>query len=532
MRLLRLLFILCFSCWLGACAFVGVETSVPDAPTDEDVVVIPSVNTEVPVVNSTATGVETSDIITQALMVPPPQLTPWPTSTPDPIDITPQPHPLGMLIPVVLNANGEPPNDEVYNAAISDDGRFIAFQSRADNLVPDDTNESDDIFLLDRNSGEIRLLSVADDGARAEYDLLLSGMSDDGRYVIFESFMGNPFPQSFDGRGGIYLHDTVMGRTEIVSPLGQGNPANGSTYLAEISSNGRYIVFLSTADNLVPGDTNTVCTNRFTGATGLNCEDIYLYDRENGTTERISVLPDGTQGNDRAEQAKISNDGRWVAFTTSASNFLPTDPNDGACYYPPTDSQVNCPDLFLRDRETGAVTLISKANDGTPGNMGASLTDISADGRFITYDSESDNLVPGDTNGLRDVFLYDREADSTVRLSVAPDGTEGDGTSWGGSLSPDGRYVVFDSHANTLVDGDSNTDCPSSLYGTLDRNCADGFLLDRESNQITRLTLHPGVRQARSNLYVGDFTPDLHYFLLTGGWSLSQRSGLYLLERQ
>jgi WD40 repeat protein len=429
-------------------------------------------------------------------------------------------HPLGTIQSFVFNANGEPPNDSIYNAEISDDGRWVAFQSRADNLVSEDTNNSDDVFLLDRETGNIELVSVAPDGSQGVLDVILSGMSADGRYVIFWSFMGNVFPQNFEGNGQVYLRDTILDTTEIVSLSQSGEAGNGSSLFADMTPDARYIVFTSNADNLA-NDTNTICTSAFTGAEGLNCEDIFLYDRQSRQTELISILPDGTQGNNRVEYAEISADGRWVAYMTTADNFLNPDPNDGACYDPPTDRQVNCADIFLHDRETKDTILVSKSDDGAPGNMGARLTDISADGRYTVYYSESDNLVPNDSNGVADVFMYDRERDTTIRLSVTPDGTEGNGASIGGQMTHDGRFIAFSSHATNFVAEDNNIEC-TSFSGT-ERSCEDGFLLELEIKTFTRVSYIPEGETVEVSLDISALTTDTKYILVNSVWNPGDR---------
>lgn len=508
---LRLSFLLLLSYFVIACGN-GEEIATPETVTRSE-------DTSTIIITTTTEDFGEPPLVAEAS----------PSNTPE---AAPQQHPLGVMVPAIVSAEGEPPNDSIYNAEISDDGRWIAFQSRADNLVAEDTNGSDDIFLLDRENNTIELVSVAPDGTQATSDVALSGMSGHGRYILFWSFMGNVFPQSFEGPGQIYLRDTVAKETQVVSVSGTGELGNGGSAYASLSSDGRYIVFTSNSSNLTADAPNEVCESAFTGAEGLDCEDIFLHDRETGETELISILADGTAGDDRADYAQVSDDGRWVAYSTSASNFLESDPNDGACYDPPTSSQVNCTDIFLLDRETGEATLVSKADDGTPGNKGASSFSISADGRYVVYTSDSDNLVQNDTNAVGDVFLYDHQSQSTTRISAAADGTEGDGTSLGGDITPDGRYIVFSSQSNNLVEGDTNTGCYPLLFGTSDTHCEDSFLLDRETNSLTRLTYMPNGEQANVHISVADYTSDLRYFLLTGPLNAEYHYELYLLERE
>jgi len=190
------------------------------------------------------------------------------------------------------------------------------------------------------------------------------------------------------------------------------------------------VVFESDASNLVPGDTN----GRY---------DIFLRDRQTDTTTRLSVSSAGTQGNDSSLAPSISADGRYVVFESDASNLVPGDTNGRY-------------DIFLRDRQTGTTTRLNVSSTGTQGNGVSGRPSISADGRYVAFNSDASNLVPGDTNGRNDIFLRDRQTGTTTRLSVSSTGVQGDGHSYDPFISADGRYVAFNSHATTLVPGDTN----------------------------------------------------------------------------
>ena len=175
--------------------------------------------------------------------------------------------------------------------------------------------------------------------------------------------------------------------------------------------------------------------------------DVFVHDRETGETARVSLASDGEEGNDGSRIPSISADGRYVAFYSYATNLVPGDTN-GAL------------DVFVHDREAGETERVSLASDGTQGNSGSSTgfarTHISAGGRYVVFWSVASNLVPGDTNGLADVFVHDRNTGVTARVSRAADGTEANGRSRQGSISADGRYGAFDSLATNLVPGDTN----------------------------------------------------------------------------
>ena len=167
------------------------------------------------------------------------------------------------------------------------------------------------------------------------------------------------------------------------------------------------MAFASIASNLVPGDTN-------------GTDDVFVRDLRSGTTERVSVATDGSQGNSYSESPAISADGRYVAFVSGASNLVPGDTNDFE-------------DVFVRDRQSGTTQRVNVATDGTEANDGSFSPAISADGRYVAFESYGSNLVPGDTNDLGDVFVRDLRSGTTQRVSVATDGTQANGDSdWPG----------------------------------------------------------------------------------------------------
>jgi hypothetical protein len=220
------------------------------------------------------------------------------------------------------------------------------------------------------------------------------------------------------------------GVTTRVSVDSAGNEGNGYSVDAAMSSDGRFVAFDSFASNLVPGDTN-------------GTDDIFVHDRQTGATERVSVDSAGGQANDSSGTPATSTDGRFVAFTSSASNLVPGDTNDVS-------------DIFVHDRQTGATERVSVDSAGGQANDRSGASAISGDGRFVAFGSDSSNLVSGDTNGARDVFVHDRQSGATERVSVDSAGIQGKANSRNPAISGDGRYVAFDSDTSTLVAGDTN----------------------------------------------------------------------------
>jgi Tol biopolymer transport system component len=189
------------------------------------------------------------------------------------------------------------------------------------------------------------------------------------------------------------------------------------------------------------------------------------------TTTRVSVATSGTQGNGSSYSgpSAISADGRFVAFDSEASNLVGGDTNGWG-------------DVFVHDRATGATTRVSVATGGAQGNgdSGAAWDDvaaISADGRFVAFFSEASNLVAGDTNGVHDVFVHDRDTGVTTRVSVGTGGTEGNGRAHAiPAISADGGHVAFTSEATNLVAGDTN-------------DATDIFVHDRDTGSTTRVSV-------------------------------------------
>jgi Tol biopolymer transport system component len=221
------------------------------------------------------------------------------------------------------------------------------------------------------------------------------------------------------------------GGTSRVS-VGNGNvqgDALADVYPA-ISGDGRYVTFVSYADNLVPGDTNGVA-------------DVFVRDLKSGTTERVSVSSLGVQADGPSVDPFISADGRYVQYTSHATNLVPGDTNGAT-------------DGFVYDRVTKTTTRVTLGNGGVEGNADSDLPTLSADGRYVAFVSDASNLVAGDTNGHRDIFVRDLELGVTTRISIAPDGSESDGDSDAPVMAANGRYVVFVSQATNLVAGDTN----------------------------------------------------------------------------
>jgi Tol biopolymer transport system component len=323
----------------------------------------------------------------------------------------------------------------VRQMAISADGRFLAFTSDAPDLVPgqQDGNHGSDVFLYDRTTGTTALVSHA--GASAtmagngdSQDLSISA---DGRFVAFDSVATDLSPGQA-GSGNVFLYDRLSG---TVSPIGRAG-------IPRISADGGVVVFFSNDDHLAPGQIDT------NGAA-----DVFLYDRRAGTTILVSHaagLPTTAANASSASfdaHLGVSADGRFVAFLSYATNLVP-----GQVARPG-------PAVFLYDRTSGEVTLASRAGNSptTPGSGPSRLPSISADGRFVAFESDARDLVAGqvDAAGTPDIFLFDRNAGTTTLASAASGApaTTGSDFSYAPVISADGSQIVFYSDAGNLVAG-------------------------------------------------------------------------------
>jgi Tol biopolymer transport system component len=364
------------------------------------------------------------------------------------------------------------------STTISADGRYVAFESRASNLDPDDTDTNSDVFVRDLQTGETTTLVSRDDGVSgAKMGGFEPSISADGRYVAFTTYGGDVFVRDLqtsettlvnraDGVNGAKGDDAQNGR----GASGSSNPS--------ISADGRYVAFESYSSNLDPD------------APGTDFKDIFVRDLQNSETTFVSRGDgaNGVQGNSNSFNPSISADGRYVAFDSAAS------------YFDPDDTARQTFDVFVRDLQNSETTLLSRADgaSGAKGNGRSERPSISADGRYVAFESRATNLDPDDAGPDDDVYVRDLQNSETtlvnrggiaLRPSISGDGryvtyisngdvyvrdlqnsettlvnradgasgAEGDGFSGSPSISADGRYVAFDSSATNLDPYDTDT---------------------------------------------------------------------------
>ncbi|EFQ84627.1 hypothetical protein HMPREF0063_10480 [Aeromicrobium marinum DSM 15272] len=326
---------------------------------------------------------------------------------------------------VSVTSDGTQGDERSENPAVSADGRYVVYESRATTLGPGDTSEDVDIYLSDRVSGSTSRISVAADGTEADGSSRQPAISADGRFVAFSSSASNLVPNDTNDRGDVFLWDRSTRETMRVSDTFDGSQLDNDAYQPAISADGRFVAFGSDASNLVPDDTNGQA-------------DIFVWDAESGLTELVSVSTEGAQSDLSSEHPAISADGRHVTFEARATNLVEGDTNAAL-------------DVFERDRQTDTTTRISEGSGGADGDGESGLPAISADGRYVAYESHATNLVAGDANDSKDVFVWDRQTGTTALVSVGAGGLQGDADSSAPSVSADGRYVAFDSLTSNLV---------------------------------------------------------------------------------
>jgi Tol biopolymer transport system component len=349
----------------------------------------------------------------------------------------------------VSSAGGEA-NAASQAPALSADGRFVAFASAASNLVTGDTNGVSDVFVHDAELETTSRVSVDSAGAAANGASVDPGISADGRFVVFSSTASNLVAGDSNAVADVFVHDRQSGSTTRLSLSTGGAQGDGASEQPAISADGGTVAFRSAATNLVGSDTNAVA-------------DVFVHDLSEGTTGRVSLDSAGGQADAASAAPAISEDGSTVAFDSAASNLVSGDTN-------------GVRDVFVHDGVTGATDRISVAWDGTQGDAHSTDPAVAADGRLIAFASAATTFDATDANGFADIYAHHRDWVDTWRITVDLDFSDADAASSLPSVSADGRYVAFVSSAADVVADDSNT-------------TADAFIHDLERGRTARWSL-------------------------------------------
>ncbi|RGD58011.1 hypothetical protein DR950_09620 [Kitasatospora xanthocidica] len=415
--------------------------------------------------------------------------------------------PKGDTARISETAKGEQLNGDSVALGLSEDGRSALFTSTATNLLPEPgTPNSDEVYVRDLRNGHVEKVSVADDGSRLNAPTSEASISADGRYVAFSTSATNVVPGQVVRSSDVFVRDRWTGHTEPVGP--GGSPDGAFSAEPSLSRDGRYIAYTSNRTDLAPGSNPRYFS-------------VLVTDRWTGTTRVVTTGADGEAPNNSSYGVTISADGSTVGFSSRAGNLLPQDPaatepgagTDGTHagapglakprFYPyfvwkadtgkvsgaSVDDQgylrgtsigprlspdgryalfglpvhIGRPgsyryrmDLYARELATGKLTWLNAFLPGTTTTEGAHYPAMTFDGRWVYFDSSADNLVPGDTNGVSDIFRRDLRTGAIERVSLTRDG----GQSTTGSTAPfvdfAGDTVLFTAGDGNLVPGDTN----------------------------------------------------------------------------
>ncbi len=327
--------------------------------------------------------------------------------------------------------SGATANGDCADVKISANGRFIVFSSSATNLIANDNNGVSDVFLFDRTTSQVELISKsasssAPGNGASEY----TGISDDGRYVVFASDASDLIASDVNGYRDIFVRDRQTAATTRVSVSSSSVAGDYTSDLPSISGDGRYVAFLSGADNLVT-------------TTYFPAYQLYLRDRTGAKTILVSKSSGGLMGRGHSGFSALSDDGRYLAFESSATNLVSGDTN-------------MVQDMFLYDRVNATTKRISLSNSGAQADDDSWLPCVSADGRHVSFMSFASTLSSQDDNYACDIFDYDRLTGKLSRLSYSHAGRAGADDSYAPACSYDGRFVAFDSRAWNLIPSGGN----------------------------------------------------------------------------
>ncbi len=333
-------------------------------------------------------------------------------------------------------------NGASSNAEISMDGRYIAFESTASNLVANDNNGASDVFVYDCSTQLITRISVDISGAEVYGYSGLPSISGDGRYIAYASIANGITPDDYNNNYDVFVYDQLLNTVERISVGIGGADSNGESVYPSINYDGSYVAFRSDATNLVPVDVNA-------------CTDIFLYDRSNKTMSLVSSAP-AAQADGNSSMPSISGDGLSVAFESHAANLVPNDTN-------------NVKDVFVYNKASNTITRVSVDASGNQANADSNKPSINMDGNFVAFQSDANNLVPDDTNNSRDIFLYNISAGTIDRVSMLA-GVQGDSSSVNPSINMDGSMIAFESASSNFASGDTNNTNDVFVYNNADKS--------------------------------------------------------------
>jgi Tol biopolymer transport system component len=369
------------------------------------------------------------------------------------------------------NSPGPPPSRPPFGAwvgpSISANGRYVAFIESPAKTVPGDDDRASDIFLYDRRANHVRLIGRSGSGEPADRASFEPAISDNGRFVAFTSYATNLAAEDKDPRADVFVKDLHSGAVTLVSgALGSFSKSpRGESGFPSISADGSRVAFLSDAADLVAGDTNRA-VDAFVHDLRSNETTRVSVDSDGGELEPFEYTEEGSDYRDGVDEARISGNGRVVAFSSHANGLVSEDDN-------------NVPDIFVHEIDTGVTERVSVPTGGgdgyRPGQracgrngqcfwvIASQVPSISHDGRFVAFHSGAPLLYPGDKDaryGNDDLFVHDRVTTTTLLVNRLPNGTPSRAPNLtAGSISSNGRWVTYTSDGRIAAsDNDANED--------------------------------------------------------------------------
>lgn len=322
-------------------------------------------------------------------------------------------------------ADGTSGNGPSRGAVISADGTTIAFESSATNLFNDNNGGVQDVVIFNRVTKTFDIANQDDPGNQSDFPASNPSLSADGRFVAFDTTSAL-VAEAVNGSSGVYVRDLFKSTTQLVSRTPSGAFPNQDSTDPAISADGNFVAFVSRATDITSG--------------AANVANIFYINRNTLVTQLVSV-----NGNADSSRPAMSGNGAVVGFDSEATSLVNLDFNSS-------------PDAFVWTSATNSVELISRLPSGESPNGGSFDVSLNEDGNLVLFRSGADILVGGDSNGADDIFLLNRNEGSVTRINVAEDGTQADSAAFNPGLSPDGNTVVFWSNASTL----SNDDAPNN----------------------------------------------------------------------
>lgn len=331
---------------------------------------------------------------------------------------------LGTTVRVSVGDQGQQGDGNCSGVAVSNDGRFVAFGSDSTNLVPNDSNNTVDVFLWDATTGTSRLVSQTPTGASGDSRSEFPSMDGLGRRIVFQSRATDLVAGDSNGFQDVFVWERATGAIELVSVSSTGAPSTGVSANPYLARDGRYVAF-ETGATWDPMDPN-------------NLADIYVRDIDGGTTELVGGQPGGY--NAAVRDPAISMGGRYVTFATSATNVIPTNQN-------------GLSDVYRADRQTGVIEQVSLATNGDQPNDASFAGDISVDGAWVAFESNATNIDPSVTSSAS-LFVRRVDQEWTELVSVSHAGDPLVFPATDASIGGDGRFVAFRTGDTSAVPGD------------------------------------------------------------------------------